>query len=404
MKHLLRIFLTLIIVLLLGSILSFFFISEPSLNVRLVSVSQETINNDIEVTASIKSEYQYTLYSPIEGIVRNLDVSLGEMTSKDQLLAHIEKRKKDKVIDTQAETRLRNLVSQYTLAIRQSREELDRINQAVNSGVLSRYKLEEVRSSLQRANAQQMAAKEELTSYQHDKRSRQALRQKQVKVKSLSNGIITRKFAYDGQWVRQGDPLVSIISTDELAIKAMLSPQQVNQLSLGQSVIVSKQDSTISWTETLIRISPVISQDRDTKNLQEITVSLLNADEIKKAINEKVRLKINNTTVENNLSLPIEALIPDGKNFYILSVDKNKKADFSEVYTKKGFFSALQLFKCQISNCKVGIYGLSKHSVLIGNSNLNRVEIKQALSKQLKIIIPNSGIDENSLVTLETNR
>jgi len=92
MKALLRILPVLGIVLLLISILFFFVLSEPSQNARLVSISQKQIKNDIEVTASIRSEHQYTLYSPVEGIISNIQYNLGDEVYKNQTLANIEKK------------------------------------------------------------------------------------------------------------------------------------------------------------------------------------------------------------------------------------------------------------------------------------------------------------------------
>lgn len=404
MKLLLRILSILGIFLLFSGIVFFIFIPNLSPNVHLVSVSQKMIKDDIEINASIKSEYQYTLYSPAEGIVKNLQYHLGEQVSKDQVLAKVEKEL-DKLTDSQTETRLDNLVSQYSLEIQQSNEELSRINNAVSAGVLPRYKGEEVRSTLDRAKAKLIAAEKELNSYRSDKRKKQELKDKQTLIKALSKGVIIKKSAHEGQWVRRGDAIVSIVSTNDLTIKAMMSPQQVRKLALGQGVTVLKNDSKISWKERVLRVSPIISQDPNTKNLQEVTISLINADDIGKSINEKVKIKIQSTESNNNtISLPIEAVIRNGKEFHVLHVDKNKKASLSEVYAQNGFIALLQQFKCQFTACNFKMYGVSKKTIKVGNSDLNRVQIIQELEPNIQIILPKSGINENSLVILENKR
>lgn len=367
---------------------------------RIVSIGTETIKDDIDVIASIESEHRYNLYSPVEGIVSNMQYSLGDDVYKGQELATVEK-KHEQLIDSQTETRLSNSVTQYTLAIQQSNDELRRINNAVKAGVLPRYKLDEVRSSLERASSNRAAAENELSSYQRDKRNKKAIIKKQTIIKALSDGVITKKSAYEGQWLRSGDEVLSIVSTDDLTIRAMMSPKQVSQLALGQDVTVSKQNSTVSWLEQIVRISPIISQNPNTKNLQEVTISLVNADNFSKSINEKLNIKINSpTSNENKASLPIDAVIRDGKEFYVLYIDKRKKASLGEIYSQKGLLSALKILKCQFNDCNVGVYGLSKKDVRLGNSDLNRVQINQDMAQDIKIIVPTSGMDENSLVTL----
>ena len=400
MRIFIKILSTLGLVLLISSILFFFFLDELSQDVRLVSASDQEINDDIKVTASIKAEHQYTLYSPAEGTISSLNA--GDTVSKNQVLAKVDKNKEAELINTQSETRLRNLVSQYSLKIQQTHEELRRLTNAINAGVMPRHKLIDARSELQRANTNKAAAQDELQSYLHDKRKNN-LSFKKYKVKALSNGIITKKLAFEGQQVRKGDPLFEIISTDNLSIKAMLSPQQVSKLKLGQSVTVSKQDIKSDWNETITKISPVISQDSDTKNLQEVTISLNNIGDIKTAINEKVTIIISSNKSNLAMSLPIEAIINDGKKFYILYVDKNKKASFGDIYQQKGFVYALRYFKCQLTQCNADVYGLLKKEVIVGSSNLDRVQIQQDLAQNIKIIIPSALINKNSLITVENN-
>jgi len=401
MKALLRILPVLGIVLLLISILFFFVLSEPSQNARLVSISQKQIKNDIEVTASIRSEHQYTLYSPVEGIISNIQYNLGDEVYKNQTLANIEK-KQTELTDTQTETRLRNLVAQYSLSIQQNNDELAKINNAVNAGVLPRYKLDEVRSSLERSRAKQVAAINELNSYQSDKRNKRNNVKKQTKINALSGGIITKKFAYEGQWIRRGDAILDIVSTDDLTISTMLSPKQVQKITLGQEVLVSKQNLEKSWIEQIIRISPIISQDPNTKNLQEVTISLVNANEINKTINEKVKIKIKNLESNiNSISLPIDAVIRDGKKFYVLYVDTNYKVTLSDIYNKNGFISALQQYKCQFSSCGTSVYRLLKKYIQVGSSDIDSVQISSDLGQDIKIVVPNLEVNKDSLVILE---
>lgn len=404
MKTTLRILSAIGIFLIIGSIIFLFFIPEPSLDTRFASVTQQTIKDDIDVIASIKSEHRYTLYAQADGVVTGLLQHIGEEVSKFQVLARI-KKEQDKQIDSQTETRLQSLVSQHDLAIQQSNKELGRINNAVKAGVLPRFKLNEARSKLQRASAKKIAARDELRSHRNDKHSKRALKNKKAIIRALSRGIITKKSAHDGQWLRKGDPILDIISTDDLIIKAMMSPQQVDKLILGQKVSVSKRDSKLSWTERIVRISPVISLNPNTKNLQEVTISFIKSDDIKSSINEKIKLKITPPTLKSHAnSLPIEAVIREGKKFHILYIDKSKKASISDIYIEQGFFSALQQLKCQFNGCNISTYGLSKKQVKVGNSDINLVQIEQELAGDIKIVIPSSGIDDNSLVALEENK
>ena len=407
MKALLKIILSVLAILLLIMVVLFlFFLPEPSPDVRVVSISEKAIKDDIDITASIISEHQYTLYSPIDGVISNFQAHLGDEVYKNQTLAKVIKEEDKTPTDSQTETRLRNQVKQYSLSIQQSNEELNRIQNAVNAGVLPRYKLEEVRSKLERSSIQHIAAQNELNSYQRDNRRKRAYIKKRTVIKALSDGIIDKTVAINGQWVRRGDEILGIVSTEDLIIKAMMSPQQVNKLVLGQNVLISKQKSKITWNEKIIRISPIISQDPTTKNLQEVTISLVNADDINKSINEKLNIKIKSSEPTNfSLSLPIDTVIREGKKFYILTIDQQQKtASFGDTYSRKGFISALQQFKCQLTHCKTSLYSLSKKYIQLGKSDLNRVQVNQDLPRDIKIIVPSVGIDENSVVILENRR
>ena len=185
----------------------------------------------------------------------------------------------------------------------------------------------------------------------------------------------------------------------------MLSPKQVQKITLGQEVLVSKQNLEKSWIEQIIRISPIISQDPNTKNLQEVTISLVNANEINKTINEKVKVKIKNLESNiNSISLPIDAVIRDGKKFYVLYVDTNYKVTLSDIYNKNGFISALQQYKCQFSSCSTLVYRLLKKYIQVGSSDIDSVQISSDLGQDIKIVVPNLEVNKDSLVILEHNQ
>jgi len=388
------------LVLLLGTILFLLFLPELSTDVQLVSASKNLVNNEISVIASVKSEREYTLYSPSKGVIMGMSVQLNEVVKKGQELAQVIKED-DEITDLQTETRLLNKIAQYGLEVQQNNRELVKLNNAVNVGVLPRYKLDAVNASIKRATTSLSAAKNELRSYRLDKRKRNKIVHKQVFIKALSNGIVTRIDAYDGQWISRGNPILHIVSTDNLYIKAMLTPEQVGSLVLGQDVIVSKQNSMLKWEEKIINISPIISQEISSKNLQEVTVSLMNAEGVEQTVNEKVKLKFYIQNLNSDMeSLPIEAVVNEGKNFYIWYVDKSKKVTFDKVYAANGFIQAVQFLKCQFVNCNAHFYGVSKKSVELGRSDINRVQLKQNLKADIKIILADSNIDEESFVIL----
>lgn len=126
-----------------------------------------------------------------------------------------------------------------------------------------------------------------------------------IKVRSNTNGIVTMVNVQQGDYVQDGDALVTINDTKSFAILLSLPYELKKYISVGQQLAVTLPDAT-SRIATVQKFSPTVDATSQTQN---VVLKINGKQDIPENLIVKVR--INKTSSSKTISLPKSAVLSD---------------------------------------------------------------------------------------------
>lgn len=141
-----------------------------------------------------------------------------------------------------------------------------------------------------------------------------------IRVRSNTNGIVTSVNVQQGDYVQDGDALVTINDTKSFAIVLSLPYELKKYVSVGQQLNVIMPDET-SRTATVQKFMPTVDATSQTQN---VVLKINGKQDIPENLIVKVR--INKTSNSKTVSLPKSAVLSDETetDFWIMKmIDAN---------------------------------------------------------------------------------
>ncbi len=151
-----------------------------------------------------------------------------------------------------------------------------------------------------------------------------------IKILSNTNGIVTMVNVQQGDYVQDGDPLVTINDAKSFAIILSLPFELKKYVSIGQQLNVLLPDAT-SRTATVTKFEPTVDATSQTQNVVLKTNGKQDLPE-----NLIVKVRINKSSSSSTISLPKSAVLSDETqtNFWIMKLIDNTTA--IKIPIKKG--------------------------------------------------------------------
>ncbi len=177
--------------------------------------------------------------APLDGIVSKLYLNEGERVRKGQVILEIESLEYG------------NLLSDFLKAdseLSYQKGRLQRSEQLAERGVAPESELESVRAEKNRAEANLKAVRARLLALGMSPAEIERLKSSEniephLLVRSKISGIIDEHNAELGMPVNAYEQLASVVNTEKLLVKAWLSPEDLNSVSVGDSVSISRRTS-----------------------------------------------------------------------------------------------------------------------------------------------------------------
>ncbi|MBF2709545.1 efflux RND transporter periplasmic adaptor subunit [Flavobacterium soyangense] len=143
-----------------------------------------------------------------------------------------------------------------------------------------------------------------------------------IKVLSNTNGIVTMVNVQQGDYVQDGDPLVTINDAKSFAIVMSLPYELKKYIKLGQQLNVSLPDAT-KRSATVQNFLPTVDATSQTQN---VVLKINGKQDIPENLIVKVR--INKTSNSKTISLPKSAVLSDETetNFWIMKMINSNTA------------------------------------------------------------------------------
>lgn len=198
-------------------------LEERAVNVQLQPVATQSLRPFIEAIGTLKAFEQVVVSSEIEGILRTANVEEGMFVSKGTLLATVDDRdyaselKRVEFALKQAEATLVNAKAEYGRKEALYKEEL--VTKQQFDDVVTRLAVAD--AEVERSKAALAIAKE---------------RYAKTRILSPMPAYISEKKISQGEYVRNGTPLYTIVQIDPLKLLFTVSEKSIGQLKLGQDV------------------------------------------------------------------------------------------------------------------------------------------------------------------------
>jgi HlyD family secretion protein len=241
----------------------------------------------VTVTGTLAAEEQIALAFKVTGRVHELNVDLGSPVRRGQVLARLTptdfelRRQQAEAALQQARARLglspnddaASVDPERTALVRQSRAvrdearlTRDRVKTFVDRGISSRADLDAAEAQLEVAEGRYVDAIEEI-------RNRQGILAQRVSELALArqaledtvlrapiDGAVRERQVTVGEFRSQGTPVLTIVQTDPLRLRAAVPERASTALRAGQSVRVRIEGDTTTHEGKLVRLGAAIEE------------------------------------------------------------------------------------------------------------------------------------------------
>jgi len=292
------IFITLFLAILFtSSIGAWKFFRDGSIDVELIPVETGPIESIIRVTGQIINDRTVTMTALVNGQIQGMLVQKGDKVKAGQVLAYLDKREADALVQKAAA-----VVAREKQSVDETKRKLDRLKKISLTGDASDQAVEDAEALWHAALTRLQVAKAE-------KKVAQIHREK-VEVTAPWDGVIIEKSAEQGQWLEAGIKLFTLVAEEGREIEANVDAGDSAVVKIGQTVTISTDALPgHSWTETIHWISPAIVTD-DNAVLNSFAVrTTLNKDAPSLLLGQQVDIEIRTAQKESVMKLPYSVLI-----------------------------------------------------------------------------------------------
>ena len=195
----------------------------PAAPVTVSVVTQKEVRKPVTLVGSVEPLRTSLVSAEISGIVVEYPYSEGDYVEEGQVIArqNISKLKLmlNEAINTKNESKAR---------LKLAEDELVRINELHERGIVSKSQLDNAVSEKDALKARQKLLQSRINQFQYDV--------SHTNIKAPFNGYITQEYSQVGEWLASGDKVVELIDIDTVQIKVDMPEKYVHMVKKGEEV------------------------------------------------------------------------------------------------------------------------------------------------------------------------
>jgi len=283
-----------------------------SIPVEVTEVSRANLRKVISLTGNIEPWKVVNVVPDIGGKIAKIYVKEGDRVKKGQLLAEL---------DTEA-ARLQLAQAKAALEMAQAsfkdaKRNMERMERLRQEKAVSEQQYEKMRLAYDVALAQLNQAQKALDLVQH-----------QIKVslmKAPFSGVITGKYINEGETINPmmpgGRGVITLMDISRVKCKVNITERNLKEVRVGQKVLL-----TVDSYPGHIFIGKVYvinhAADPLTRSF-EVQVAVPNPDlQLKPGMFARIKIVVEER--ENVISIPVDAVLEEGSNYYVYVVENQK--------------------------------------------------------------------------------
>ncbi|MBI4470204.1 MAG: efflux RND transporter periplasmic adaptor subunit [Acidobacteria bacterium] len=258
----------------------------PAARVKVVRVAQTLIEQTVIVNGGLAAYDHAILSAKVPGRLASIAVDLGSAVRKDEVIASVEpqdyKLRMEQAMAALAGTRARlglpaegidervdpertGTVRQASALMDEARANRERIAALFEQGVISRAQLDAAEAGYKVALSRYQDALEEIQNRRAlfaQRRSELALAEQQLAdtaIRAPFDGIIQERRASPGEYLAAGAPVVALVRTNPLRLRAEVPERAAPSIKPAQRVRVSVEGDPRVYLGRIMRLSPAIT-------------------------------------------------------------------------------------------------------------------------------------------------
>lgn len=256
-------------------------------DVKVSRVSELPVGASVAVTGTLAAQDEATLSVKVPGRLRAINVDLGSVVRRGQMVAQLEPQDYQLRIQ-QAEAALQQARARLGLApegsddrvdpektgtVRQARALMDEALQGrkraatlVEQGVIARVEFEGADAAYKVAVSRYQDGVEEIRNRQallSQRRTELALARQALadtSVYASFDGVVQEKQASVGEYLNGGAPVVTIVRINPLRFRAEVAERDAGLVRQGQTIRVTVEGDAAAYLGRIVRLSPTINQ------------------------------------------------------------------------------------------------------------------------------------------------
>jgi len=307
---------------------------KPAAPERSVSVARaevRAIPRAISATGSLAAQEQATLSAKVAGRLERLDVDIGTVLQKGDLVAQIEPRDYDLGLqesaaalaqartalglplegdDDQIQLEQVTAVRQVKAVLEEATKNRERVKSLSASGIASQSEVDTVEASYTVALTRYESALEDARGRMATVAQRRAefeLARKRLadaSVRAPFDGAVQARPATIGEYVAVGAPIVQLVKTDPLRLRLEVPERECILVRTGQVVHLFVEGDTNTYRGQIARLSPAL--DEQTRTLR-VEADVPKQGSLRPGLFARAQIIV--TEAEPALTVPGDALV-----------------------------------------------------------------------------------------------
>ena len=259
--------------------------------VEVTTVQRISIQRTVDLAGTLISPDQAKVSSEVAGVVRSVDVQLGQAVERGQILVHVEPRELELALE-RAQSALKQTEAQLGVAndgdspppddqiasVRtalanrdDARAQNARAEELSGKGLLAMVDLETTRTRLKVAEAGYQSAVEMVHSLKaslQDRRAAYELAQKKVNdasIKAPVAGSVSERLVQAGEFIKEDTPVITLVQMNPLKLSTAVQERYAGVIHLDMPVQFSVESFPgETFHGKVVSVSPAVDQQTRT--------------------------------------------------------------------------------------------------------------------------------------------
>lgn len=208
-------------------------------------VRQEPLSQTVAVIGRVVAQHSSRIAAQVAGAVRKVHADVGDRVEAGAVIAELDtdtKRAEADVLYAQLETaRAEFQTAQIQLTL--ARQELDRQQRLEKSGAFSKSRFETAQQEVLKAQSEIERTRAVMATRRASARVLE-LEIARARIKAPFAGVVVERMTDSGNYLRIGDPVVKILSDEQLEIEAEVPSLRIAGLKAGYRIAANLEDGT----------------------------------------------------------------------------------------------------------------------------------------------------------------